>query len=214
MAELRDHEKQPIDGAICKRFKDIAVKQSLYLIAPLSEASGQAVYNTQVVISPTGQIVHAYRKVHLAPGEEVDIAPGNSFDVFDLPWFKAGLLICFDNQFPESGRCLAVQGARVLFWPSYGDPRVPQRDFMRCVDNNVYLVGAGIIDMSCGLPPEAFARGKVVDPGGKVLVESEADDSFVVAELPLDAETGQLEAYKPQHDYLARRMPGSYSHLV
>ena len=154
--------------------------------------------------------MHAYRKVHLAPGEEKDTAEGTCFEAFDLPWFRAGTMICYDNHFPESSRALAVQGAQVLFWPAYGDLRNLPRCSTRCVDSNVYLVGAGIIDMGCNVPADAFSRGLVIDPAGKVVAEAPAEDGLLTAELPLDAATGRLVAWTPQEQYLARRRPGSY----
>lgn len=207
---VRPQERQSLDGPICRRFTELAGRHGLYLVAPLAEAAGKVVYNTQVVISPQGKVVHAYRKVHLAPGEEKDTAEGACFEAFDLPWFRAGVQICYDNHFPESSRCLAVQGAQVLLWPAYGDPRNLPRSSTRCVDSNVYMVGSGVVDMGCGLAAEVFSRGMVMDPAGKVLAEAAPEDGLVAADLPLDAVTGRLAAWTPQDQYLARRRPGSY----
>lgn len=210
---VRPQEKQPLDGPVCQRFATLARQHGVYLVAPLAEVAGEAVYNTQVVLSPAGAIVHTYRKVHLAPGEETDTAAGACFEAFDLPWFRAGVMICYDNHFPESSRCLAVQGAVVLFWPAYGDLRNLPRCVTRCVDSNVYLVGAGILDMGCDLPAAAFSRGLVMDPAGKVLAEASAEDGLVVAELPLDGATGRLAGPAAAEQYLARRRPGCYRGL-
>jgi predicted amidohydrolase len=210
---IRPQERQPLDGAVGQRFAELAGRHAVYLIAPLAEAKGGVVYNTQAVFSPQGRVVHAYRKVHLAPGEEKDTAEGTCFETFDLPWFRAGVLICYDNHFPESSRCLAVQGAQVLFWPAFGDLRNLARMATRCLDSNIYMVGSGVIDMSCSLPAEAFSRGLIMDPAGKVLTEAAAGDGLVTAELPLDAATGRLVPYAAPDQYLARRRPGSYGRL-
>ncbi|KKL54639.1 hypothetical protein LCGC14_2263420, partial [marine sediment metagenome] len=137
---VREAELQALDGPVAMRFAELAAEAGVYLIAPMAEADGGRMYNTQVVFSPDGEMIHSYRKVHLAPCEDEQAAPGERFDVFDLPWFRAGLMICFDNHFPESARCLAVLGARVLFWPAYGDLLDRGRDAVRCRENNVYLV--------------------------------------------------------------------------
>jgi predicted amidohydrolase len=211
---VRPEDRQPIGGAICQRFGDLARRHGLVLIAPLVESSGEKTFNTHVVLSPAGEVLHAYRKVHLAPGEERQTAEGDGFRAFDLPWFRAGLQICYDNHFPEPSRCLAVQGAQVLFWPAYGDLRNPARCATRCLDNNVYMVGAGVVDMSCNLPAEAFSRGMVMDPAGQVLVESAAEDSLVTADLPLDPQTKRLRRSVPKDDYLSRRRPRTYGLLT
>lgn len=213
-AAMRPAEKQPLDGAVARRFGELAKRHGLWLIAPLAEADGGVVYNTHAVFSPQGTIVHAYRKVHLAPGEEKDTAEGTCFEPFDLPWMRAGVQICYDNHFPEPSRCLAVRGAAVVFWPAYGDLRQPARTATRCLDSNIYMVGSGVVDMSCNLPAEAFSRGLVMDPAGKVLVEAAPEDGLVTADLPLDAATGRLAAYPAQDQYLARRRPGSYRGLI
>jgi predicted amidohydrolase len=213
-AAVREEEKQPLDGAIGRRFGELAKRHGLWLIAPLAEAAGGALYNTQAVFSPQGRIVHAYRKVHLAPGEEKDTAEGTCFEAFELPWMRAGVQICYDNHFPEPSRCLAVQGAAVVFWPAFGDLRNLARTATRCLDSNIYMIASGVIDMACNLPAEAFSRGLIMDPAGKVLAEAEATDGLVTAELPVDAATGRLVPFAALDQYLSRRRPGSYSRLV
>ncbi len=213
-AAMRPEERQPLDGPIGRRFGDLARRHGLWLMAPLAEADGGVVYNTQAVFSPQGRVAHAYRKVHLAPGEEKDTAEGTCFEPFDLPWMRAGVQICYDNHFPEPSRCLAVQGAAVVFWPAYGDLRNLARTATRCLDNNIYMVGSGVVDMGCNLAAEAFSRGLVMDPSGKVLIEATSEDGLVAAELPLDAGTGRLAPYTAQDQYLARRRPGCYRPLI
>ncbi len=208
----RPGDRQPLDGPIFRRFSALARRRRLWLVAPLVEARGRRTFNTQVAISPRGELVALYRKVHLAPGEERDTSPGDAFTVFDTPWFRAGMLICFDNKFPESARCLALQGASVLFCPSYGDPSKPMRNAARCLDNNLYFAGSGVIDRSCLLPPSRFERGIVIDPDGWVLVNTDMQEGLAVAELPLDA-ANRLVA-PPDFDFLARRRPECYGELV
>jgi len=210
---VREDQKQPLDGAVSRRFGELAGRHGVYLVAPLAEAAGGVVYNTQAVFSPQGRVVHTYRKVHLAPGEEKDTAEGTCFEAFDMPWLRAGVLICYDNHFPEPSRCLAVQGASVLFWPAFGDLRNLARTATRCLDNNVYMIGSGIVDMACNQPAEVFSRGLIMDPAGKVLAEAGPADGLVTAELPLDAATGRLAAYAASDQYLARRRPKSYQVL-
>jgi predicted amidohydrolase len=207
----REEEMQALNGPIAQQFAAWAREHNLYLIAPLAEKRNGAVRNTQVAFSPSGDILFSYSKVHLAPGEEDGGVPGDSFGVFDLPWFRAGIQICFDHKFPESIRAMAVQGAQVIFFPSFGDLRDDARDQTRCKDNHVYLIGAGVIDHGCGYPAESFQRGMAIAPDGNVMHQSPAHEGIATVSLPLDPKSGKLVLPPPPHNYLARRRPEAYS---
>ena len=209
----RASEEGPLDGPVGARFSDLAQRHGLYLIAPIAERVGDEVYNTQVVYTPDREILFRYRKVQLTPEEKHTTAPGNELDVFDLPWFRAGIVICYDNQFPETTRCLAVRGAQVIFFPSYGNERKPIQHTARCLDNHVYMIGAGVIDRDCGLPDDAFEGGMVIDPEGNTLAESPTEEGMITAELPLDSETGRLGLPKREHSYLEMRRPECFGVL-
>ncbi|MCG3178752.1 MAG: hypothetical protein BIFFINMI_01081 [Phycisphaerae bacterium] len=209
---LGPEDRQPLDGPHLRQFASLARRHGLYLLAPLAELDGQACFNTHVVISPAGELVHAYRKVHLAPGEEKSTMPGSGFAAFDLPWFRAGLMICFDNHFPESSRLLALAGARVLFWPAFGNLARPAVDAARCIDSDVYVVASGVVDMACGLPADAFNCGAVFDPTGHVIARTDAADGLATVDLPL--ESGRLAHRPPDPNYLDRRRPTAYGPLA
>lgn len=211
---FRESDRGPLNGVVGQRFACLARKHGLYVIAPVAEADGDRTYNTQAAYSPKGEAVFGYRKVQLTPEETKTTSPGDTLGVFDLPWFRAGIVICYDNQFPETTRCLAVQGAQVVFFPSYGNERKPVQHGARCLDNHVYMVGSGVIDRDCGLPDDAFERGMVMGPDGEILAESRAEDGMVTAELPLDAETGRLDLPEPEHSYLKMRRPECFGALV
>lgn len=207
---LLPEDRQPLDGPHFQRFAALARKHQVRLLAPLAELDHGACYNTHAVISPAGRLEHTFRKVHLAPGEEQTTQPGQRFDAFDLPWCRAGILICFDNHFPEPSRCLALAGAQVLFWPAYGNLARPNVDATRCIDNHVYVVASGVVDMSCNVAAEAFTRGAVMNPAGEIVDQTLPEDGLAVAELPLDPVTGRLPPWPADPNYLARRVPSAY----
>jgi predicted amidohydrolase len=209
---VRGEEEQSLAGPLAQRFATLARRYSLFLIAPFREKSAEGKYNTMAVFSPQGVVLFSHRKVHLAPKGDGDLCAGSAFGVLDLPWFRAGIVTCYDNMFPESTRSLALQGARVVFFPSFGMQKIPQRNITRCRDNHIYLVGTGVIDMSCSLPAEYFATGCVIDPSGEVVAEATVDQRMLVAELPLDAETGRL-LYSVEENLLSRRRPEAYTAL-
>lgn len=218
MYEYRPEDVQSIRGPIAKAFGAIAKKNTLWLIAPLAKKGPGKPYNSTLVINPSGRVVHVHQKVHLAPGENKTHTAGKAFKTFSLPFGDAGIMTCFDNQFPESSRCLAVQGARMIFFPSYGDLAKPHRNAARCLDNHVWLVAASILDSSCKIPLTRFEPGSIRSPDGKSQVTTGTKAGIAILEIPLNAK-GQLEPWTSKDsigysvNYLTQRQPKAYSIL-
>lgn len=78
---------------------------------------GGDVYNTAVIIDSNGEIAGKHRKVHIC--DPYHVRPGTSFEVFDTPFSKIGLAICWDINHPEALNILARKGANVIFCPMY-----------------------------------------------------------------------------------------------
>jgi predicted amidohydrolase len=107
------------DGPSVARLVDIAKRHHLVLCAGLSEKERDIVYNTQVLVGPDGYI-GKQRKLHLSRDETFYYKGGREMPVFDLGPCKAGIVICYDNQFPEIARVLALRGAEVILMPHAG----------------------------------------------------------------------------------------------
>lgn len=206
--EFRPGDVQNLNGPIARGFAGLAREHGLFLIAPIVEKAGDRFFITQAVFSPKGRLVHAYRKVHsLAKvSDKKAYLCGKRFSTFDLPWFKAGIMVCFDNQFPESSRTLAVKGAQVIFFPSFGDLHKPHRDAARCLDNHIYLVGSSVIDLAIDLPAERFEQGMVMDPKARLLASTCHKEGLAIADLPL--KKGKLAQPELSGDTLS--MPVNY----
>jgi predicted amidohydrolase len=104
------------DGPSVRRLRDIARRHRLLLCAGLSEKERDIVFNTQVLIGPEGYI-GKQRKLHLSRDEAFYYKGGREIPVFDIGPCKLGIVICYDNQFPEVARVLALRGAEVLLMP-------------------------------------------------------------------------------------------------
>ena len=104
------------DGPSTRRLLHIARQFRLVLCAGLSEKERDIVFNTQVLIGPQGTI-GKQRKLHLSRDEVFYYKGGREIPVFDVGAFKVGIAICYDNQFPEVARVLALRGAEVLLMP-------------------------------------------------------------------------------------------------
>ena len=115
---------EPIPGNTTEQLAAISREMGIYLIVPIFESVHNSVfYNTAVVLGPDGEIVHKYRKMHIPqdPGfeEKFFFAPGDlGWPVFDTPWGKMAVLICWDQWYPEAARLMALRGARVIFYPT------------------------------------------------------------------------------------------------
>ena len=104
------------EGPSVRRLTDIARRRRLVLCAGLSEKERDIVFNTQVLIGPQGYL-GKQRKLHLSRDEAFYYKGGREISVFDIGPCRLGIVICYDNQFPEVARVLALRGAEVLLMP-------------------------------------------------------------------------------------------------
>lgn len=165
---------EPVPGPATDALGLVARQRRCYLSAGLIERAGNTLYNTAVLLGRSGEIVGAYRKTHL-PREEVEggLTPGDSYPVFDTDFGRVGLLICWDAQFPEPARALALRGAEILLLPIWGGSETLVR--ARAIENHVFLISSSY-DM----------KTFIVDPAGEVLAEATSDSPLAWADLHLD----------------------------
>ncbi|MGE0605752.1 MAG: nitrilase-related carbon-nitrogen hydrolase [Pirellulales bacterium] len=104
------------DGPSTRRLVEIARQRGLFLSAGLSEKERDIVFNTQVLVGPNGYI-GKQRKLHCSRDETLFYKGGRDIMVFDIGKCKIGTIICYDNQFPEVARIMALRGADVILMP-------------------------------------------------------------------------------------------------
>jgi predicted amidohydrolase len=104
------------DGPSVARLVQIAKRHRLVLCAGMSEKERDIVFNTQVLVGPGGYL-GKQRKIHLSRDEGFYYKGGRELPVFDVGPCKVGVVICYDNQFPEIARILALRGADVILMP-------------------------------------------------------------------------------------------------
>ena len=165
---------ESIPGPTTRRLGEVARRLNSYLCAGIYERDGKVLYNTAVLLDRKGDLVGRYRKTHL-PREEVEggLTPGNEYPVFRTDFGKVGLMICWDLQFPEPARALALRGAEVILLPIWGGSELLAR--ARAIENHVFLVTSSY-DM----------KTFIVDPKGDVAAEATRSQPVAVAELNLD----------------------------
>jgi predicted amidohydrolase len=150
-----------------------------------SGPQGDRFYNSAALVGPKG-LVGVYRKVHLFDRENVFFAPGNlGFPVFDLPFGRIGIMICFDWIYPESARTLALKGAQLVAHPSnLVLPHCPDAMVTRCLENRVFAATADRIgrENRGGVDLQYIGKSEIISPSGKILKRLGSDESAIAVE--------------------------------
>jgi N-carbamoylputrescine amidase len=126
--ETEDHKNfnlaEPVPGTTVNVFQTLAKELSVVIIVPVFEYRATGVYhNTAVVIDSDGTILGIYRKNHIPddPGfnEKYYFSPGDmGYKVFDTSLGRIGVLICWDQWYPEAARIVSLMGAEIIFYPT------------------------------------------------------------------------------------------------
>ncbi|MEN8227290.1 MAG: carbon-nitrogen hydrolase family protein [Bacteroidota bacterium] len=114
---------EPQDGPYVKRACALSNELDIFLVLGYLEKADEFLHNTVILIDPDGDIIGKYRKTHFAQGytkKPSEYRAGDQYPLFQTPFGKVGMLICYDRQLPEPARILAVKGAQALLISSYG----------------------------------------------------------------------------------------------
>ncbi|MEY2427874.1 MAG: N-carbamoylputrescine amidase [Verrucomicrobiota bacterium] len=115
---------EPIPGPSTKAFQELAKEKAVVVIAGLFEKRAAGVYhNTAAIIDADGALLGIYRKMHIPDDplfyEKFYFTPGDlGFRAWQTRYAKIGVLICWDQWYPEAARLTAMQGAEILFYPT------------------------------------------------------------------------------------------------
>ena len=106
-----------------RRFQTVAKELSVVLPISFYEQDGNVLYNSVAMIDADGSVMGVYRKTHIPDDhfyqEKFYFTPGDTgFKVWDTRFGKIGVGICWDQWFPEAARCMALDGAELLFYPT------------------------------------------------------------------------------------------------
>lgn len=126
---------------ICRQLANAAKRGVCWIIAGMyrSDAYG-LMRNSACVWNSSGKLEGIYDKVHLAGSENTTLAAGSRYPVFDTPFGRIGLCICWDMQFPECARALSLQGADMIICPTWGWEGI--YGHARAYENGVYAAAA------------------------------------------------------------------------
>lgn len=176
---------QPIPNSFTKRVCKWAAETQKWIIpGSMYEKEGAKIYNTALVISPSGQIVAKYRK--LFPWVPVETSvPGDGFCVFDIPGKgRIGLCICYDQWFPEMIRTLSWMGAVAIFNPTATTtsdrPLEKILAQAHAITNQLYYFSIN------GVGSGGNGQSIFVDPEGRVLQVSGEREIIMTEVIDLD----------------------------
>ncbi len=188
-----------VDGPELTRIVEVAGPMTVCV--GYAEAAEEQRYDAAVCLSGDG-ILGAHRKVHQPAGESLAYAAGDSFEAFDTPVGRIGMLIDYDKTFPESARTLALDGARIIAalsaWPASVTDRASRLpndrqsrlfdlyDAARAAENQVVLVSSNQTGVLGKL--RFLGQAKVVGPGGEVLAKTWAKGGMAMCDIDIDAE--------------------------
>jgi len=217
---------EPLEGPSMDVFRRLAGEAGVCLVAGLprlgdpgeaaspaggaaSPAGGAPVFDTTVVVAPDGALLSVYDKTHLFDRERAVFAPGAALQPpFSWRGVRWGVLCCFDIEFPEAARTLALRGAECLLVPSANmKPWGPShRAFVRAraLENHCWVAYANAVGHASGY--EFEGESCLVDPFGQVLCDAERRESVVGG----DVVAGVADEARAVGDYLTQRRPELY----
>jgi N-carbamoylputrescine amidase len=196
---------ETIPGPTTRLLSQAAKRHKITLVSSLFEKrTGGLYHNTAVVFGPDGKILGTYRKMHIPddPGfsEKFYFAPGDTgFQPIDTPVGRLGVLICWDQWYPEAARLMALRGAEILIYPTaIGLARTEKRELHRvqlgawqtiqrshAIANGVYVLSINRIGREDNL--DFWGTSFVSDPFGRVVAQASTDKPEIVrATLDLD----------------------------
>jgi N-carbamoylputrescine amidase len=220
---------EPIPGPSTQLIGKLAAARKLVIIVPVFERRAPGVYhNSAVIIDTNGEIAGHYRKMHIPddPGyyEKFYFAPGDlGFLSHRTSRGSLGVLVCWDQWFPEAARLTAMAGAQILFYPTaigwHRDERPRAREKQReawetiqrshAIANGVYVAAVNRVGVEGEI--EFWGSSFVAGPQGEILTRAgAADEEVVLAECRLD----KIEGIRRLWPFLRDRRIDAYGDLL
>jgi len=181
-----------VPGPETEHFGKIAQAGNTHIVIGAHEKRKDAIYNSAILIDPSGGVVGAYRKVHLAEGGEwlCEVTPGTEFPVFETDIGRIGFNICMDSSAAESSRMIGLQGADFLVLPIMGDLRGNSNvdgTWQFDPDKWKAIMRVRAMDQKlCMVVARNRSEGScIVNSKGDVLAWNDGDQDFITAEVQI-----------------------------
>ncbi|EPX75371.1 nitrilase [Schizosaccharomyces octosporus yFS286] len=171
-------------------------------------------FNSSVYIDSKGHVCGTYQKMHLFDQERKYFSHGTEFPIFNTPFGKMGLLICWDTAFPEAARIYSLKGADFLIVSSnWEKPYEDDWDLAvsaRALDNCIPIAAANRVGKDETL--SFFGHSRIVGPTGKVIQSIDKDsEGFIIADLDQNHSKRLRQEY---YTFFRDRKPHLYTDLI
>jgi N-carbamoylputrescine amidase len=220
---------EPIPGPTTDALGKLAGARGVAIVASLFERRAEGLYhNTAVAIDADGRLLGRYRKMHIPDDplyyEKFYFAPGDTgFRSFGLRDARAGVLVCWDQWFPEAARLTALAGAQILFYPTaigWQFDEAPEVDAAQhdawetaqrahAIANGVFVAAVNRVGREGSI--RFWGQSFVADPFGRVLARASATEEEV---LVVDCDLALIERVRRNWPFLRDRRIDAYGDLV
>jgi len=220
---------EPIPGPTTEALARVAASRKVEIVASIFERRAAGVYhNTAVVLDSAGRIAGLYRKMHIPDDpryyEKFYFTPGDlGFSAHPTPHGKLGVLVCWDQWFPEAARLTALSGAQILFYPTaigwhrgeVAEVRRRQQAAWETVQrghaiaNGIYVAAVNRVGVEDGL--EFWGSTFVVDPFGEVIARAA---STVEETLIVECDLSKIDQTRRDWPFLRDRRIDAYGDLT
>ena len=225
---------ESIPGPSTAAFQKIAKKYKVVIVASLFERRASGLYhNTAVIIDADGKLLGIYRKMHIPDDplfyEKFYFTPGDTgFRAWDTKYGRIGVLICWDQWYPEGARLTALQGAEILFYPTaigwhpgekaeygvnqHGAWEISQRS--HAVANGCYVASINRVghETPIGGPGlEFWGQSFVAGTSGQILAKASVDKEEI---LLVPIELGKVDVTRTHWPFLRDRRIDAYGDLT
>jgi len=224
---------EPIPGPSTETFQGLARELGVVIIASLFEKRAEGLYhNTTAVIDADGSYLGKYRKMHIPDDplfyEKFYFTPGDlGFKVFETKFAKVGVLICWDQWYPEGARLTALRGADILFYPTAigwhpaekEEHGVAQHQSWELIQrshgiaNGCYVVSVNRTGHEEGVGDgiEFWGQSFVSDPSGTLLAKAPVEAPTVIVQ-PVDL--ARLDIQRTHWPFLRDRRIDAYGEIT
>jgi N-carbamoylputrescine amidase len=224
---------EKVPGPTTERLGALARELEVVLIAPLFERRAPGVYhNTAAVIDADGTYLGKYRKMHIPDDplfyEKFYFAPGDlGFQAWDTRYGRIGVLICWDQWYPEAARLTALHGARILFYPTaigwhpsekakLGESQHNSWETIQrghAIANGVYVAAVNRIGHEGEAPEgiEFWGASFACDPSGTVLVKGSYDKEET---LVMSCDLKSVDTMRTHWPFLRDRRLDAYGDIT
>lgn len=234
--QTEDHEffklAEPMPGPTTEKLAKLAGELGIVVIASMFEKRAEGLYhNTTAVLDADGKYLGKYRKMHIPDDpnyyEKFYFTPGDlGYRSWDTRYGKAGVLICWDQWYPEAARLTALTGAQILFYPTAIGWLVPEKaeygpaqqaswetiQRSHAIANGVFVAAVNRVGVEPGPNQgiEFWGGSFVAAPNGEIIAKAGTDEETLI--VPID--TRRVDFARTHWPFLRDRRVESYGELT